>query len=251
MESIYNLIPREAASQGKTAQYASIHAGTVREAASKTKTSGALFGPPGASKPNPKNFTKKGAGDSIRANVTAKNTGSKGSYSQTVLAPATQPRLDPATLGYVPRVTERGTIAPRSKKNFIAENAKSAVKASPKRTQNMSQALKSSPGPAGNIPKYLTVRKEAATQEAAMAATLQMESTQDPSLKRLSNDERQELLSGLKANYKELYSHYLLLSVVIDTIQKRNEKNDMEAKLAELEADIGKLERTSEIFVQV
>ena len=84
-----------------------------------------------------------------------------------------------------------------------------------------------------------------------MAATLQMESTQDPSLKRLSNDERQELLSGLKANYKELYSHYLLLSVVIDTIQKRNEKNDMEAKLAELEADIGKLERTSEIFVQV
>ena len=185
----------------------------------------------------------------IHTNTHCDLPGTKGSYKQTVLAPATQPRLDAATLGYVPRQTERGTVAPRSKKNFIAENAKAAVKASPKRTQNMSQALKSSP--AGTIPKYLTARKEAATQEAAMAATLQMHSTQDPSLKRLSNDERQELLSGLKANYKELYSHYLLLSVVIDTIQKRNEKNDMEAKLAELEADINKLERTSEIYVQV
>lgn len=249
MESIYNLIPKEAQTQSAPEVYRSIHASTVRAEASKTKASGALFGPPGAGKPDPKNYTKRGAGELIRGAVRAKNSGGSGVYKQTVLAPASQPRLDGSVLKYVPRQSERGTVAPRTKKNFVAENAKLSAKASPNRTQNMSQALKGSK--VGEVPKYLATRKAAAQAEQSLAATLQMEATMDPGIKRLSNEERESLLAGLRANYSTIHKEYLLLSVVIDTIAKRNEKNNMEAKLAELEADIAKLDRTSEVFVQV
>lgn len=172
-------------------------------------------------------------------------TGSQ-KLTQTVLAPPAEPRLDKAALSYVPRKTERGTIAPRSNKNFLVDNAKNAVKAAKPRPSSQKDRPK-----AGDIPAYLTARKETVARESALAAQLAAEAANDNGLRRLPASEREDLLAGLKSNYKELNTQYLHLSVVIDTSSKRSEKSSMEAKLAELEADIAKLERSNDIFVEV
>lgn len=259
-ESIYNLVPDDSqqgsqspARGGGSFKYTSIHAEKVREEAKKIKSPGNFYGPPGFQKPDPKSFTRKGQGESIRSTLREKKAAVAAStkeLKQTVLVPATEPRLDEATLKYVPRKTERGMIAPRTQKDYVKENLKEAAKFSPKRTQNMSQAVKPA-AKTGEVPAYIKARKEAAAQEAAMAATMQMQATKDPGLKKLSDAERDEILSGLRRNYKDVYSKYLNMSVVVDTISKRVEKNELEAKLAELEADIAKIERGNEIFVQM
>lgn len=247
-ESIYNLLPKETVgSEATTSRYTSKFAGTVRSEANKVKEPGALYGPPGNRKPDPKNFTKKGAGETIRMTVRGRNSMDRSApISQTVLAPASEPRLDKATLQYVPRKSERGTIAPRTKKDFLKENAKNAVKSN--RTQSLSQVVGTK---RGEVPAYLKTMKETSARESLIAAQLATAAANDNGLQRITDDERDELLTGLKSNYKELYTQYLHLSVVIDTASKRAEKGNMEAKLAELEADIAKLERSTDIFVAV
>ena len=43
---------------------------------------------------------------------------------------------------------------------------------------------------------------------------------------------------------------YLGLSVIVDTVPKKEKKQSMETKLAELERDIALLERHSEVYVR-
>lgn len=65
----------------------------------------------------------------------------------------------------------------------------------------------------------------------------------------MSEEERRELLTGLKTNMAELQRDYLGLSVVADTASKKALKKRMENQLAQLEADIAKVERHAVILV--
>lgn len=65
----------------------------------------------------------------------------------------------------------------------------------------------------------------------------------------VSEDERRELLQGLRANMADLQRDYLGLSVVADTASKKTRKKQMEDQLAQLEADIAKVERHAVILV--
>ena len=66
----------------------------------------------------------------------------------------------------------------------------------------------------------------------------------------MSASERDELLRGLKTNWEQLHKEYQGLSVVADTAPKRQRRNEMEARLAQLEADIAKIERHRTILVE-
>jgi hypothetical protein len=61
--------------------------------------------------------------------------------------------------------------------------------------------------------------------------------------------ERLDILRGLKANWESLHHEYQGLSVITDTDAKRQRRKEMETKLAQLEADIQKIERHSVILV--
>lgn len=242
-EYIYNLLPQEKPQPDSKLKYTSVHAEHVKKEMDATKSPGKLFGP-GSCKPDPKNFTRKGKGATIKANAApGPQRTDLSTIPATILAPSVQPRPDLATIKYVPRASERPTIAPKSNKNFIKTNIlestkRTPSKSTPQRTHNR-----------GEVPKYLTKRKEETARAKEMANELYAQQEENSKLQQLSAEEREDILNGLKANYQELYKNYLSLSMVTDTIPKRNTKNSMEAKLAELEADIAKLERHEVILI--
>jgi hypothetical protein len=58
------------------------------------------------------------------------------------------------------------------------------------------------------------------------------------------------MLTGLKANWTQLHREFQGLSVVVDTESKKLRKKGMEEKLAQLEADIQRIESHPVIYVQ-
>ena len=60
---------------------------------------------------------------------------------------------------------------------------------------------------------------------------------------------RQNIISGLKANWEEIHHQYQGLSVVTDTAPKKNRKERMEAEMDQLEKDIDLLEKHSKIYI--
>lgn len=66
---------------------------------------------------------------------------------------------------------------------------------------------------------------------------------------RMSEEERQELLKGLKSNWNELHSEYVGgLKTVQDIDSQKNRKQWLEKRMAEIEADIIVLEK-GDIYV--
>jgi hypothetical protein len=65
----------------------------------------------------------------------------------------------------------------------------------------------------------------------------------------MSSDEREQILEGLRANWETLHRDYQGLSLFVDTIPKKTKRNNMEAQLNQLEADINRFERHKVIFV--
>lgn len=84
-----------------------------------------------------------------------------------------------------------------------------------------------------------------------MESVLQSQDQANNGRKLMTDEEKNGLLDGLKTNHAELQRTYLGLSVITDTIPKKERKQKIEGMLANLEADIQLLERGSEIWVQV
>ena len=69
------------------------------------------------------------------------------------------------------------------------------------------------------------------------------------SMKRLSGEDRDEMIEGLKHNWEELHREYICLPVVIDTVSGRMNKERLEVTLAQLEKDLFLLETHREIYI--
>lgn len=239
---------------------------TVKSDLNASKEGGALFGPKGGVKPSTKKFLKKGDGNTIRMTAAA-SPARKGSYEPTVLAPTVASRTAKDVRNYVPRHTEKATLAPRSSKEFVKTNRLEAVGTTARRvpsayidqvsgSNNRFGKAESGLEPKyvktatyGKTPKYLTQRKQdlEATRQAQTQAA--QSSTSNSGLQQITTDERAAILDGLKANWESLHRDYQGLSMFTDTIPKKTQRNTMEAQLNQLEADINKLERHKVIFV--
>lgn len=91
----------------------------------------------------------------------------------------------------------------------------------------------------GETPKYLVQRRN----ELGYANDVFMKSNEGTKLIKLSEEERNDLLEGLRDNWEELNSRYLTLPVMIDTKSLKTRKLELEKKLDLLEHDIYFLER--------
>lgn len=265
-ESIYNLIPQDTTPQFTTITHTSKYNATVKSEVNATKEGGALFGPKGGVKPSTKKFLKKGDGNTIRMTAAAPAT-RKGSYQPTVLAPSVSARTAKSVQQYVPRHTEKATLAPRSSKEFVKTNRMEAVGTTARRVPSAYIDKVSGSGGRfgkgesglkpkyvktakyGKTPKYLTQRKQEleATKQAQTEAA--QSSTNNSGLHQITPDERGAILDGLRANWESMHRDYQGLSMFTDTIPKKTQRNKMEAQLNQLEADINKLERHKTIFV--
>ena len=236
-------------------RYTSKHNATI-VASQPTRRTSMVFGPaPGTQKPQPKNYTTKGRGETIRRqSMEAKPRGSgEQAVAQTVLVPPTEPRSSKEVRDYVPKATHKATLAPRTSKDFVRANRRESLEQAKgtRRLSTEAQPLTKSKG-YGKVPKYLTARKEAeAVARDELQHTLAAQAVAASPVRRMTDEERAEILAGLKSNREELHKEYLGLSMVVDSMPKRIRKNAMEAQLAELEADISKIERHESIYVEV
>ncbi|XP_026818303.1 enkurin-like [Rhopalosiphum maidis] len=70
-----------------------------------------------------------------------------------------------------------------------------------------------------------------------------------PPLRRLPEEERYVLLTGLKINWAELHKQFLLLPMLTDSVTKINRKTNLENQLKSLEKDIDLLEKYPNLYV--
>jgi len=261
-ESIYNIIPPKAVVQEKPPMHKSKHSGTVPPTASTFHTSGTThpvcsnlsgdhsakpvsdstargFGTvPGAAKPNPSTFMKKGAKtEKVETLAEVKAT------KPHVLKPTNMaPRNKPA----VPRSTERPVCNLVTSKNFIVANAVETILAAPKK---VSQGTKDylSKEDYGKVPKYLNHIKKDMQDEMDYIRGLQQqhEDMNRAPVKPMDEEERVSLIEGLKAKWEQVNTEYQAATHVtkLDTCGKIRRKEKCEAELAQIEKDIERLNK--------
>ncbi|XP_053686786.1 enkurin [Sabethes cyaneus] len=99
----------------------------------------------------------------------------------------------------------------------------------------------------GKVPKYLERRKKDLEAQKQRMAEKMGEQVPDGFL--VSQEERLELLKGLKQNWENLQKEYQSLPLLIDTVPKMIRKAKLEKNLKELEKDILRVESCPYIFV--
>ena len=92
--------------------------------------------------------------------------------------------------------------------------------------------------------EYLQKRQATVKQAQEEYDAYVLEKMRNQSLQAIQQENKDEILSGLKAKWEELHHQYQGISVVTDTAPKKNRKERLEAQMSHLERDIALLERT-------
>ena len=133
-----------------------------------------------------------------------------------------------------------------SDKNYIVANAVENILAAPKVTGNQDQDyLKKKTY--GKVPKYLKNIKNEIEDEYKYVQDLHREEEAELEQQQflLPDDERKELIDGLKKKWEVVHKEYQTLTHLakVDSLGKKNKKERCEAELAQIEKDIEKLQR--------
>ncbi|KAI8115583.1 hypothetical protein FF38_02679 [Lucilia cuprina] len=106
------------------------------------------------------------------------------------------------------------------------------------------------------VPCYLNARKKFLSKLNAQCENARLEAENAclradrySGVKKLTQEERQEILKGLKTNFAELFKTYQSLSLYTDTVAKKLHKSKIENDLRQLEQDIYVMEQNPEIYV--
>jgi hypothetical protein len=255
-ESIYNLIPREERAKPKPDRYVSQYAGKARQEARANKQGGKTMGPGRVAPNSAKSYLRKGASKTAANRV------------QTMGKPPTPKQPMAKTKPPVPRHNERPVMGMKTKRNYVKDNHVAATTQRPpqKPTTLLDVTAKGATArvdPAksglvptyskakgyGQVPEYLTRRREEEDRAAAEYHDYVRTIQQQNSPYEVSENERLELLDGLRTNWDTLHKEYLGMSMVADTGPKKMRKERVEKQLAELERDIQLIERHPVIYV--
>ena len=247
MESIYNLIPQAVEKPQKQPRYNSKFKPTVKVEMKQYRKPNKTMGPAKVAVPMPDEFLKKRTGE------------------QRLAIENSPKERDPNRKPPVPRHDEKPLMGIRTNKNFINTNAVEnimsvAKKPLPKyadtRHGDTSLLEKSglvpkylNKGDYGEVPEYLLKRKEEVKQAQEEYDSYIRERMKQGAMKQLTDEEREEIISGLKKNWEELHHQYQGLSVVTDTTPKKNRKERMEAEMKQLERDIELIEKHKIIYI--
>lgn len=104
----------------------------------------------------------------------------------------------------------------------------------------------------GKVPQYLEKIKKEIDDEYQLVREMQIEEENERDKQKflLPEDERQQLIAALKKKWEIVHKEYQEITHIqkIDTIGKKNKKENCEKELAQLEKDIQKLSK-GHIFV--
>uniref|UniRef100_A0A8C5KWJ8 Enkurin, TRPC channel interacting protein n=1 Tax=Jaculus jaculus TaxID=51337 RepID=A0A8C5KWJ8_JACJA len=245
-ESIYNLIPSDLKEPPQPPRYSSMFKEAVKNDMKKFKTSMKTMGPAKVEVPSPKDFLKKHSKE--------KSLPPKGKFQR-------RDARKPA----VPLRTDHPVMGIQSGKNFINTNAADVImgvakKPKPiyvdKRTGDKHDLETSGLVPKyinkkdyGVIPEYICKRNEEVKKAQEEYNNYIQESLRKAAMKRLSDEEREGVLQGLKKNWEEVHKEFQSLSVFIDSIPKKIRKQKLEEEMKQLEYDISVLEKHKIIYI--
>lgn len=195
--------------------------------------------PPGSNQNTPRDFMRKGAHTEVVATLAEIKK-----KQPDLLKPT---RMLQRTKGHITPRSEMPPPAPVVEKNFIVANAIEAILAQPRRLIDTSKDYIKKDD-YGQVPKYLgQVKKDIeAEYEYISAMTREREDgARQQQMRTLDEDEKNELIAGLKAKWEALntvYQGHTHLTT-LDTIGKIKRKEQLEAALAQYEKDIQKLSK--------
>lgn len=266
-ESVYGLLPAASAVEEKDALYRSKFPGDLPptgstfglRGTSKTvanvagdfldpdatgsnhtvKRASAHFGPCLAnnpdytSKPDPRNFTRKHQNDIV---LPPKN---KFVYADEYNRKPPVPKAS----------DEKPVMGLKSDKNFVVANAVDAILAAPGKKSSEEQRWTQKPE-YGQTPAYLQeVKKQISTEyEQVRAIQQSQQSAQRETMRLLSQEEKDELIAGLKHRWEEIMQHFQTISFTMHTSTQKESKNRDEKELAAIEKEIERLQK-KEVWV--
>ncbi|NP_001158494.1 enkurin, TRPC channel interacting protein [Saccoglossus kowalevskii] len=247
-ESIYNLISREEYRPPKDARYKSQFRSTVKMETTSNKASHKTMGPAKVKTDDPREFLKK------RSKEPQHPPKSDFKY------PDDDTRRPP-----VPTQEDKPLMGIKSTKNFITTNAVENIMSVPKKpAPNFADTKKGDTHPLdisglvpkyikkkdfGEVPDYLTRRKQEVMRAQEEYDAYVAEHYKRGAMQKLTEQERQLILNGLKKNWEAIHHQYQGLSVVTDTAPKKARKERMEAEMKQLERDIELLEKHMTIYI--
>ncbi|CAM4521108.1 unnamed protein product [Lepidochelys olivacea] len=247
-ESIYNLLPRVEEKPIKLPRYISTFRASVKHEIEENRAPWKTMGPPKIEVPSPKNFLQKHSKEP-KLPHRKRDEGRK--------------RL--LTIPSVPHVTDHPLMGIQSKKNFINTNAADVIMGVAKKPQpicvDTRQGHKYLLETSGLVPKYINKKDYGLTPKYVIKRSEEVKRAQEEydayvketlrqkAMKRLSDEERESLLQGLKKNWEEVHHEFQGLSVDIDTLPKKIRKERLEAQMKQLEHDISIIEKHKIIYI--
>ncbi|XP_075936632.1 enkurin [Anarhichas minor] len=243
-ESVYSRLTKEEVHAQKPQRYMSKYRPTVVLEEKSTKRPMRTMGPAKVEVPSPENFLKK---HSKEPKVPEKAQCSK-EHTCTVK------KAD------VPAQTDRPLMGIHTKRDFV--QTATAVTMKPQLTSvdtrhGHRQLLETSglvpkyikKKHYGEVPEYLQQRKEDERRAQEEYEDFVKEQRERGAMKRLSDQERQATLEGLKKTWDELHREYQGLSFVTDNLRKKSHRDQLEVAMKNLENDMDLFKRFKTIYI--
>ncbi|CAF2377442.1 unnamed protein product [Rotaria sp. Silwood2] len=249
-ESVYNLIPRVQVQAPKPPRYESKFKSNVRESSKEGKHEHRTMGYAEEPLPDPQQFLKKKQNDSKTVAQPAHTSTNKDrSY-----------RKPP-----VPSIRDVPKMGARTEKNFIQTNALDVVMTVPRKPErNVVDDRFGDKFPVdpsglapkyifkknfGEVPVYIKSRREEMEKAKQEYQTYVSDYFRRGAMREMDDNERQTIIDGLKKQWEDVHHEYQTLSVIIDTIPKRQHKERLEHQMQLLEKDIDLLEKHQVIYI--
>jgi len=134
-------------------------------------------------------------------------------------------------------------------KNFVKDNAMEVLHSAPPQLQK-TQSLHTQQETFGKVPPYLRkIKDQIAAENTAVASMRDSQaSSQVNRLQPITDDERSQLLNGLKKKWEECHKQYQKLTFNIDTNAKVQKKEGLEVEMERIEKAMQKLSKKN-VFV--
>ncbi|XP_013860808.1 enkurin [Austrofundulus limnaeus] len=101
----------------------------------------------------------------------------------------------------------------------------------------------------GEVPAYLQKHKEERQKYQEECKRFEEEQKKQAAIPRMSDEERQAVLEGLKKTWGEVHDLYQKLPMIINTMSMKNHKIHLEEELGQLERNICLFERFTNIYI--
>lgn len=245
-ESIYNLIPNDLKEPPQPPRYTSVFRASIKDDLKKFKTAMKTMGPAKVELPSPKEFLKKHS-------------------KEKMLPPKKKFNKRLSKMPAVPLRTDHPVMGIQSGKNFINTNAADVIVGVAKKPKpiyvDRRTGDKHDLETSGLLPKYINKKDYGITPEYICKRNEDVKKAQEEynnyiqenlkkaAMKRLSDEEREAVLQGLKKNWEEVHKEFQSLSVFIDSIPKKIRKQKLEEEMKQLEHDISIIEKHKVIYI--